>query len=1686
MQLARRYDVIRSLGQGAGGEVFLVEDTFSPGRPLALKTLHGDDEQLTGALRREFQVLAALRHPRLAQVFDFGRIPAGEPGGPATFLTREYLAGEPLHHAARGKALQEIAPLVLGLCRALAPLHQSGLVHGDLKPDNVIVDPSGRVRLIDFGLVRTEGEEADWPSGTVPYIAPEVLQGKAADARSDLYSLGAMLFELVTGRPPYIGAASEVARGHLHAAVPEMVPAAELGIEDPSLVDGLVRVVGRLLAKVPGERFPRVEEVEAALVALFPAVAVEEEQVFAVLPGLLGRENALSALEEAMQRCHRRKPGASPIIAVRGGPGTGKTTLLRELKWRAQLSQVQVVEAPCESSPPAPLWPLPELLRRLQLLADASGAGETKREENAELADRAVLAASRASKRGPQLVIIEDLHLASPETGAALRYFAHGAGECPLLLVVSHSEGGESQGAELKLGEHECVDLRPLGREDVGRLIRSVLGRHDEELAVKVREWTSGNPLFCMETLLAIRDSGGVSTGSLAELGVPRRLEEFWTGRAARVSPVGQQLLAAAAILGRPGLPDLLAEVANTLPDEISPEIESLVGRGILCLSPSGAVGLAHVGLAEGATASVLSEELARMHGRAASALERRGAAPSELAHHLLRAGEKFRSESRRLALDAAVALLKSGAARDAARLLTPAIEGWEGEGGVRARLLLAESSHAAGDYEPAVAVLEEMLEGLPDGGDRAAALALLGRVKAARGEYEEATRIWSEALELITDAEGRAHLRRDLGRALLKRGDLPQAEAVTKSALEEVSTENPLRADLLCTLGMVSDYGGDTESALAQYEEALVLARANGARREEAAVLTYEAIAHQREGDYERAREAYSQSLAISQEVGDIGTMAVLHGNLGGLTYLAGEHVRALEHYRAALRLARRVGRETTAVTARANLGLLHLYLGEYERARNELEGAFESAERLGTRQVAAQAMAHLGELALRQDQVDRAVDVYREACARYEAVGQKREALEVDLDLAGAQIERSAASDLREARNRLERIRRIVLEQSLESLEPQLELTEARLSAARGEEEQSLSRYDRAARRAKQLGNAEVEWQADTEGAALMLRRGAPLAAKSKLQRAVELLEQVAAALPRELRKSFWQDPRRRHARRMLEQAQVEDVEAISPRERDQSTLDMLFRLLEINKRINSDHDLPTLFTRIMDSAVELTDAERGFLLLVNQQGDLEMTTARDFDQGTPDDAHLQFSRSIAETVLIDGEPVITVNAMDDHRFNEYLSVHKLKLQSVLCIPIQSRGKVRGVLYMENRLRRGGFGEPDQRILLAFADQVAIALENSRLLAELTHRQEDLEIAKEEIERLYEERGELLNQRTEQLAEARRDLRQAMDQIRGRVGFRGIVGQSEPMLRVFAVLDRVCQTDVPIVISGESGTGKEMVARAIHFGGPRAKKPFVAINCGAMPETLLESELFGHMRGSFTGADRDKKGLILSANGGTVFLDEIGDMPLKMQLDLLRVLQEKKVRPLGSERDVDIDVRVLAASNRPLRELIQKGSFRDDLYYRLSVVEIVLPPLRDRADDVPLLVDHFLGLIATRFKAAKKNVTREGMRSLMSYPWPGNVRQLEHALMNAWVMCDGEAIDVRDFTLEPVSSVTPVSVPVVQAIPATAHDRRQLEKQKILEALEQTGWNKSKAAKVLDMPRRTLYRRLRAYGIQ
>ena len=309
------------------------------------------------------------------------------------------------------------------------------------------------------------------------------------------------------------------------------------------------------------------------------------------------------------------------------------------------------------------------------------------------------------------------------------------------------------------------------------------------------------------------------------------------------------------------------------------------------------------------------------------------------------------------------------------------------------------------------------------------------------------------------------------------------------------------------------------------------------------------------------------------------------------------------------------------------------------------------------------------------------------------------------------------------------------------------------------------------------------------------------------------------------------------------------------------------------------------------------------------------------------------------------------------------------------------------------------------------------------------------------------------------------------------------GIIGSSAHIQDVLRMISRLKDTRTPVLIAGESGTGKELVARAIHFRGSMAQTPFVAVDCGSLVPTLMESELFGYEKGAFTGATKSKAGLFQAANGGTIFLDEIGELPLEMQAKLLRVLQEKEVRPVGSNERETVDVRVIAATNRDLEAAYRAGTFRKDLYFRLNVVTVHLPPLRDRRSDIPVLVHHFLDRYA---KASQIQVTAPTMKSLLQYEWPGNVRELENCIARAVTLGDGKTIDVSD--LPPAIRAEPAEpgsagVPAASSLSTTA--LAEMERMTILRVFEQAHGDKALAGKMLGISRATLYRKLKRYNI-
>jgi len=537
-----------------------------------------------------------------------------------------------------------------------------------------------------------------------------------------------------------------------------------------------------------------------------------------------------------------------------------------------------------------------------------------------------------------------------------------------------------------------------------------------------------------------------------------------------------------------------------------------------------------------------------------------------------------------------------------------------------------------------------------------------------------------------------------------------------------------------------------------------------------------------------------------------------------------------------------------------------------------------------------------------------------------------------------------------------------------------------------------------------------------------------------------------------------------------------------------RFQKEREIFLRLLELTRDLGAILVTEELFDVILQNVIEISGAERGFLI-IEDSGELRVASSRNIDRDVVRRAHLQVSQSLTRRVIDSGEPVLTGDARSDPRFHESASIANLRLESVLCVPLRLRGKVLGSVYVDNRFEKHSFHQGTLRFVQFLADQASIYIENARLFEELQRKQAAIQASKDQVEDLNRELQAMLISRDvepEEVREllkrgARPDLKHSFDRI---------VTRSPGMLRVFELLDRVINTDMPVLVLGESGTGKELVAQAVHVGSDRQQQPFVSQNCAAIPENLLESEFFGYSKGAFTGAHRDKKGLFELADGGTLFLDEIGDMSPDLQAKLLRVLEDGEFRPVGARDTIRVDVRIISATNQILDELVRTGKFREDLYYRLNVLTVQLPALRDRREDIPLLVDHFIDQVCSRQDRVRPKMDPRTLYALYHSPWPGNVRQLENEIERLVALSEGVILPE---TISPSVLAHGPGVGTGDSEPMrgtlrelVAEATEGLERQVLDATLEENGWNKSQTARQLGVSRPTLDQKIDKYGLK
>jgi transcriptional regulator with GAF, ATPase, and Fis domain len=1551
--LSGRYRLLRLLGEGGSALTWAAHDALA-GEEVALKLLR--DEPASLGLRAEFARLRELSHPHLTRVREFGR--AFVPGVPraerVSFYTSDLIVGGTLREHAARHGFDACVPALRDALLALSFLHRVGLRHGDVKPENVLVNQAGRGVLIDLGCAQPVGSRV-LLGGTPGYFAPELLRGESADQRADLFALGVMLREL--------GAAGELAR----------------------LAERLSQ--------------PEAKARPSSLAAAMSECGLDWD--FEVAP--LGRASSLRGRSQALEDARAAlanvvQAGEGPrIVWVEGPRGVGSTRFVRELCFQCD-EALELFEASAQGASVRAL--LGRALGAIPGGVEALVAG----------------VAQHARSAPPTLLVVHDLDRGTAEHTLELALaLGASAGLGRLAWVVSSTRAPP---AELDAASVLRVVLEPLTLSDVRAWAGPLLPATQCDA---LHAYTGGFPAQ-IERALAALASGAQANELLSSVASAAGAEQ-------------RQLLAAllSDLDARERTALVCAALALPAAGDASPR---LFERGLLQRS-GGELRLAREG-----DASALFALLPRVLVQQWS----------------LRAAEACASDASELGCARRIAhLTRAGEIQEALSLLRDQLETARRAPRLFAQHVRELLPHMA----PADLVLSASL--LRASGEPQRALVLLARAR-RRAEPAVLDALWLEAAEAYLALGRFARAERALGRVRdranvecaecllrvrVRLGDHAGAWALGEQALARCTLPG-LRARLHEGLALAASYLGEhaqAEAELAAAEQA----ESEPAPRVEARRLALRGFFAMRRDEPERALPAYERALARADAHGLADLVANALVNLAGIRQMLGAYGSARELYERALRMARALGRRQSELLLRANLANVALEAGAFEEAARALDALAADPQ---AQPIAAAVRRYRAELLLLTGQAHEALAVLSAAGS---APADERE-------LHGAEVLRMEAQlvlgELEVARTLRER-----LAAAAPRFEPDLvvryTLVAGRLARAEHDDQAALASFERALSAARATGLLPMIARVELALAELYAASGSSNLEREHRARADARWERMALDLPAAARDAFWAHPLRRRSQSAAER--------VAP---SQQSLTFV-RVVELSRRINAQRTIDDVLSFALDAALELTSAERGFVLLRDaESGGFSVKSQRQLDADSGASAPLAWSRSIAERVIATGEAVITLDAAHDPRFQAQASVHAMGLKSVLCVPFRGTRELKGALYLDNRFLRSRFTETDAALVQAFAEQVAVALGNAQLLRELEHKQRELVKKQRKVEELLRGKEREIELMSSALAEERA--------ARGtRFAYAEMIGNSASLRRLFATLDRVIPTDLPVIVRGESGTGKELVARAIHGQGPRASKPFVSLNCAALPENLLESELFGYVRGAFTGADRDKPGLFVAAHGGTLFLDELGELPLSLQVKLLRVLTEQTVRPLGATRSQPVDVRIVAATHRDLARMRDEGLFREDLYYRLSVVELVLPPLRERAEDIIPIADRLLSRRAEQQGDRPKRLSHEAAQALLGYPFPGNVRELENVLLRASALCEAELIRPADLGLP---------APAVSAQKRAARTRADFERgetERLLEALKRERWNISAVSRSLAIPRNTLYRKLARLGL-
>jgi Nif-specific regulatory protein len=1756
LQLPPRYQVRAVLKETPATAVYRVFDVPDK-RDEAIKILRHElsEPQQLLRFRTEFQTLASLEHPSIIRVFDYGLLHDRFP-----YFTMEFFSGKRINEYFDGQNWTALYDVILQIAAALHHIHHLGIIHLDLKPSNILVNDAGQAKIMDFGVAIESRQVLDRQiRGTLQYMAPEVLRQDRVDSRADLYALGMTLYETVTGALPGYGkAAIDVIRMHLDE---EIRPPSSI---NPRVPHALEEIILKLLEKDPRHRYASaaamLQAVAHAAGKTAPAgeLLVGRGELYAA--PLIGRKHEVTQL---MALISEARDGNGNGVIVAGTEGLGKSRIVRDATLRAQLDGARVFCGRCPINRKTIYAPFFDIFHQMVLAMnpEADVAEEIRRMlrpvvapmvtddlgrlahgQKYRLYNRIVqsmqdmygfLAASGDSSGSPLIIIIEDLQWADPST-AELFAFLIGEARSNKLLVIgtltleTGSEAAvETPSPGLAHWEQRAKEVgfpiirvetltEPLVREH----LQSLLGEQNvsDEL-VRWMLWESaGSPLAIrrvVDYLIAHGFLHWQPTGWVAEmdrirgLRIPGGAASILMERVELLTPDQRALLEAAAVFGEMTEVGMLTGIGDHGNEAAFATMRELVALGLLDEPPSGkTVNFPQIHLRDAVYNTMSDRRRSELHGRVGNALESAMQAGSsqligQIAYHFARANEN--EKGIRYSVEAGDIATRTLAHQEASEFYRIALEqmdlgGYDEKHKAEIREKLADSYYRASDYRGAMQAYQFLLKSIQSRRKDEAASADLGRVMkkigkvlGKRGEQDSALSYFQNAMAHFEELGETLQVAETLNRIAWihrEKGDLEAARASADKAMKMLEGMEPniVYGYIKNMLGIV-EYGlGNWTSARDILLEAVKIGETVSSEQLCKVASTNLGNTLYKLGDWKTALQYYKINVALSEAEGDLWDLITAYNNVGVVEFGRGNFHAAAEYFEKSVNIDEKIGAVDYEALARENLAECLEILGRWDEAMEHfhrclsMEGFDEArASRISVYLPLARLTQKRGDIAKALEYAQKTLsaaerardeDLIAEACYVLAAIEDDRE------NHAESSRFLARAMAIFEANHTVQGLARA------NTAAAALALREQRLDDA-------VRHAELGEKYARELDDRFTMAKNDWAWAKIYSFRGEREAANAKFEEARALFEELDT--PYELaRLLFDMGLLREEAEEATQTIRsairiFEKLDASGDLERARGALfrikpagkapdSSVVGLYEVVKIINSTLNLEEVLNRVLDVAIRRLRAERGMILLLDPiTSALRTRVVRNIKEGL-DAGSKRSPQSIVKEVIQTGQAVMSADARADERFNDSESVIAENILSILCVPLIIKERIAGAIYIDHRQARHLFSTKDRTFLEAFADQAAIAIENARLYEELEEARTRLSLENESL-------------RKEVLVEKHLD---------------SVVGQSEAVAKIQFAIRKAASGASTILIRGESGTGKGLVARIIHNISGRRNGPFIKFNCAALPETLAESELFGHEKGAFTGADRRKLGRFELANNGTIFLDEIGKISLSIQAKLLRAVEEKEFERVGGTQTIKTDVKIITATNLELEKAIEEGTFREDLFYRLNIIPLMLPPLRDRKDDIPLLAEHFIRKICKDLGVDTKRLEPGVLDLFLRYNWPGNIRELEATLHRAIVMSNDDTITRNDF-YGLFTDITAGSVPDLvggpmpmpnsllnpmvakMEITSEVYDEvmSSVDRQLIERALETSGGRIREAARRLGLARNTLKSKIQKYNI-